>query len=367
MTTHSTNRQIFFILFLALTAYGVIDISRDMAQSAGTGSWITLLVTAIVFAVFAVIIVSLNNMHKGMMLFEYSEKLIGTPATYAISIFYVFYFVLMAVFLINRMSAILKTSFFPKTPVAAMVLISMPVFCYIGYKGIKTLARMCEFVGLIFIITSLAIHVFMLTQGNLDNIRPVFNSADVGRYAGAMKEAAFPFLGIEILLIIPMSKANDKNCVKTAFWTLIAIGIFYVLIVQSCIMKLGKNNILVHNDSLIEAIRDISFPNLNFFERMDIIFLTVGFMGLYLGISVLFTSMTEHLSKMIPKAKRPVIVIAVGVVVFVLTVVSSMYSGFPKLVTQVGLYLGVATCAVIPAILLIIAKIKKPRSKPKKP
>lgn len=337
-----------------------------MAESAGTGSWVTLLVTAIVFAVFAVIIISLNNMHKGMMLFEYSKELVGAPVTYAISIFYVFYFVLMAVFLVNRMSALLKSDFFPKTPLIAMAAISIPIFCYIGFKGIKVLARMCEFVGLVFIITSLAVHVFMLTQGNLDNIRPVFNSAEIGNYAGAMKDAAFPFLGIEILLIIPMSQANDKHCVKTAFFTLIAIGLFYVLIVQSCVMKLGIHNILVHNDSIIKAIRDISFPNLNFFERMDIIFLTIGFMGLYLGISVLFTSMTEHLSKMIPKAKRPVIVIAVGVSVFVLTVVSNMYSGFPKLVTQVGLYLGIATCAVIPTILLIVAKIKKPPTNPKK-
>lgn len=361
--THSTNRQIFFILFLSLTSYGVIDISRSMAQSAGTGSWIPLLVAALVFALFAAIIVSLNNMHKGMMLFEYSKLLIGTPATYVISIFYVGYFVMMAVFLINRMSSLLKYDFFPKTPMVAMAALSIPIFCYIGYKGIKTLSRMCEFIGLIFVITSLAVHVFMLTQGNLDNIRPVFNAAEIGSYAGAVKEAAIPFLGIEILLIIPMSKQNHKHCVKTAFWTLIAIGVFYVLIVDSCIMKLGKNNILSHNDSLVKAIRDISFPNLNFFERMDIIFLTVGFMGLYLGISVLFTSMTEHISKMIPKAKRPVIVVAVGITIFVLTVLSNLYPEFPKLVTELGLYLGLAACALIPSILLITAKIKKPRSK----
>ena len=357
--TKVSNRQIFFILLLTLTSYSVVDISRAMAQSAGTGGWITILVTALIFSVFAIVIVYLNNMFKQQMLFSYSKYLVGTPLAYILSFYYVIYFLMIAVFLVFNMATLLKSNFFFSTPVIPMIAISIPVFSYIAYKGINTIARMFEFLGLVFLITAISVHILMLTQGKLEYIRPVFNPAETGRYFGAIKEAIFSFLGIEVLLIIPMGKHNSKKSVKTAFFSLLVVGGFYVLIVESCIMKLGINNIVNYKASLIEAIRDTPMPFLNFLERTDILFLTVGFMGLYMGISMVFTVITEYLCRMFSKAKRAVIVIVLGAVVLILAVIAGMVSNFTKVVLELGIYMGVIACGAIPIVLLIIAKVKK--------
>ena len=57
MTNTITNRQMAFILFLTLTCYTIVTISKDMAESAGTGSWLTILVTALIFGLVAMGIV----------------------------------------------------------------------------------------------------------------------------------------------------------------------------------------------------------------------------------------------------------------------------------------------------------------------
>lgn len=357
--TKVTNRQIFFILVLTLTSYSIVDISRAMAEAAGTGGWFTLLVTALIFSIFAVIIVYLNNMFKGQMIVDYSKQLVGKTLAYAIAIYYVLYFLMIVVFLVVNMSRILNLDFFDKTPTIAMIIISVPIFCYIAYKGINTAARMCEILGLIFLLTGTTVHILMMSQGGFVNVRPVFNPAETGRYFSAMKETIFPFLGIEVLLIIPMGKHNSKKSVKTAFFAILTICALYILVVETCIMKLGVNDILNYSNSLIESIRDMALPFLDFLERMDILFLTIGFMGMYMGISIVFTAITEYLCKVFSKAKRVVIVIILGSLVIILAFLAGMWADFSKTVLQTGIVLGIISTCAIPTVLLIIAKVKK--------
>jgi len=354
-----TNRQIVFILLLTLTSYSVVDISRAMAASAGYGSWFTLLITSIIFSAVGIIVVSLANMYKGQMMHEYSCKLIGNFGGYAVSIYYVVYFSLIVVFLGLQLATILKADFFPKTPKAAILLAGIPVFCFIAYKGITALARLFEMIGMFYIVVGTTVHVIMFTQGNPNYILPLFNKADIGNYFAAIKDAIFPFLGIEILLIIPFSKENGKKSIITTALTVFAIGLFYILIVESCIMKLGMNDIVHYNSSIIVAIRDMELPFLDFMKRLDVLFLTVGFMGFFLGITIVYTAITEYLCRIFKNAKRMMIVIVLGALSFAACLILDTVEGFSDFVTSVGIYLGIGAGALIPGLLLIIAKRRK--------
>lgn len=359
MDNSITNRQIFFILLLTLTSYSLVGISKAMAESAGTGSWITILITSIFFGLAAIVIVSLNNMFKGKMLLDYATQLVGKPIGYCIAIYYIMYFLLIGVLLVISMGKLLKVDFFPKTPIWAIIMIGIPLFSYIAYKGINTIARLFEFFGLIFIITAVTVHILMITQGEVERILPLFNSSDMGNYLKAIKQAIFPFLGIEVLLIMPLSKKNGRKGIRTAFLSIISIGLFYILVIESCIMKIGINDIVNYNDSLIEAIRDISLPFLGFLERVDILFLTVGFWGIYLGISIVFTAIVEYLCKIFSRRSRLTIVIIVGIVIFILSLIANGILGFEEFVIETGTFLGMISCIIIPVILMIIAKVKK--------
>ena len=65
MKSSLTNRQLFFLLLLTLTAYTVISIPKIIAQGAGTGGWLSLMITALAFAAFAAMIVRLNSAFPG--------------------------------------------------------------------------------------------------------------------------------------------------------------------------------------------------------------------------------------------------------------------------------------------------------------
>ena len=284
-----TNRQMFFIILLTLTSYSIINVPKDMAASAGTGSWLVLFLASILAGLVAVIIVSLNNRFHGKMLFEYSAQLITQPGSYLLSLIYVVYFIFHIVFLVTLEAKLLKADFFPRSPLWAFPLFSIPVFCFIANKGINTISRLCELVGIVFIITGSFVHIIMLAEGDVNNILPLFNAQEIEDYARSFKHVYLPYAPLSVLLAIPLTQKNGNKSKKTAFFSLIAIGLFYILIVVNSVMKVGLNDIVKYDDSLIVAIRDTAPKFLEVVARLDILFLTVGFTGLFMGIAIIMT------------------------------------------------------------------------------
>ena len=145
------------------------------------------------------------------------------------------------------------------------------------------------------------------------------------------KPAIFPFLGIEVLLIIPFTRQNGKKSIRTAFFTVLAIGLFYILVVESCIMKVGINDIINYTDPLIVAIRDTAPRRMQFFSRLDILYLTIGFSGIFMGISIVLMAIVEYLCRMFPRARRMAVVISVCVVTYGLFLLASGINGYEDL------------------------------------
>jgi len=359
VNNYITNRQIAFLLFLTLTSYSVVDIARAMAASAGYGSWLTILVASLLFAFIGLVIISLNYRFKGDMICDYSKKLTGNFISIVITMYYIFYFFLIVVFLNTQLSSILEAEFIPRTPRAVTMAVSIPIFCFIAYKGVITVGRLVEYYGLIYLIIMAAVFIIMLTQESTMRIRPFFNEADAYLYFQALREAIFPFLGIEILLVIPLSHKNGKSVKTTVFLAIISIGLFYALVVESTILKLGMNDIMHYNNSAIVAIRDMELSFLNFLKRLDVLFLTVGFSGFFMGISVVYTAILELLSKLIPKAKRWLLIMIIGVISFILAMIVLESQAFTEFVLDTGRYLGLIAALVIPITLLILSKVKK--------
>ncbi len=363
MNNTITNRQVFFVLIVTLTSYSVIVIAKEMAQSAGTGAWLTILVTAMVFAIAAAIIMRLNNMFEEKMLFDYAPSLISKPGTFLLGFYFTLYFLFILVFLVTGLSKLLNADFFPKSPLWAFPLFGLPVFCYVAYKGVTNVARLAEIVGSVFVVTAVLVHTLMATEGHVNRILPLFNAAEIGNYISGFQYSIFPFLGIEVLLVMPISRKSVKKSAKTAFFSLLFIGLFYVLVVESSIMKLGLHDITNHNDALIVAIRDTSPQALEIIARLDILYLTVGFGGLFIGISLVMLNIVEYLCRMFKQVSRLVIVISVGVATFGLFFVVSGIKGYEEFSETVGTYLGIISSMVIPLGLLLIAKAKNKKKK----
>lgn len=356
------SRQIFFVYNMTLTSYSIVTVAKDMAQSAGTGAWLTVLVTALIFSLAAACAAGLGNMYKEKMLFDYAPSLIGYPMTLAVVFFLILYFLFILVFLVTSMTVMTNANFLLDTPPWALAAFSIPLFCFIAYKGVTGAARIAEAVGIVFLVVAISVHAFMLTDSNLDWIRPFFNPSDIGKYAQGFKYSVFPFLGLEILYVFPLSD-EIKRPARAAFLSLLFIGLFYILMIECCIAKVGITHLLHHKDALIVALRNTSPQTLQVLARMDILYLTVGYAGLFTGISIVMLAVVEYVCRVFRRVSRLVVVIAVGAAAFLLFLFVKDIKGYEEFVLSWGTLAGLVASLVLPFSLLLIAKLKNRKNK----
>jgi len=345
----------FFIIFMTLTSYTTIDLPKIMAQTAGRSSWIPILAISVLFGIAAAVIAKLNNMFLGKVFFDYSQEVIGKFFAYLIAVYFIAYFLIIGVYLQYKMVGVLASNFLPKTPKYILSFLALALFACVSYKGITSIARIFEIYGISFLAITLTICVFMIVDGDKYNVLPLFNPSEVKEYAKTMKDLIIPFGGLEVLLIIPFSDKNKKAPVK-AFFSLLFIGVFYVLIVESTIMNLGINNTILLNDSFIEALKITEAPVI---ERLDIFYLTFGLTSLFSGMIIVFCAVVEYACRIFLKAERLYVVIAVDILFFSACLTASSLRNISKTFESFMFYPIIISCFLIPLVVLILAKNRK--------
>ncbi len=358
MANSITNRQMFYVLIMTLTTYTSIDLPKLVAEKAGRSGWLLVLAVAFLFGVAAILVTKLNNRFPGMVLYDYSREIAGRFVSLVIIIYYILYFLTVGVYLKVKLVDFLSASFLPKTPQFLMLLIAVALFAYVSYKGVTNVARVLELFGIVFLVTTITICVIMLFQGMIYNIRPFWNPNEVKFFPGTVPYLFFPFGGVEVLLIVPFTKRNRKAPL-VSFLTMLFIGLFYALIIEGTICILGINNTILYNDSLIEAIKIVYIPII---ERTDIFYLTVGLSGLFAGMIMVFLSILEFICRLFARANRAVVTLAVAVVLYVLCLVGLGIPNITDTLNEIAPYLVVASSFVIPALLLLVAVIRKKRA-----
>ncbi|MEA4897532.1 MAG: endospore germination permease [Christensenellaceae bacterium] len=361
MQSSVSNRQIFFLLLLTMTAYTVISVPKVIAQGAGTGGWLSLMITSLLFAVSAVVIVRLNSAFPGMMLFEYSQRIVGRIMAYALAFYYILYFFVISAYLNVQLTAVLRVGFYPKTPEWAMTIVSVIVFGIVAHRGVVSVARFFEVIGTIFVITGIVTHFVMLLQGDLREVQPFFRASKIPEYLLGVKDCLFAFLGVELLTIFPLSGKSIGRSIATAFLTVLFIGVFYVFVVETCIMMLGMQSAQNYNFALIEAIKQIDNPVL---ERFDILFLTVGFAGLVAGVCGIYLALVEYAVRLFKKVNRLLIVVGVGAIIVALSIATQAVKPVMAAFESVLPITGLASAFLIPVILFLIAKVGGLAQKP---
>jgi len=326
-----------------------------MAETSGRSSWIPIIIASVIFGAAIVIITKLNNMHQKKALFDYSQEIVGKFFTYLIALYFLIYYLIIGLYLKLKFIGLLKSNFLPNTPEFVILLFGITLFGYVAYKGITNVARGCEIIGISFLIITVGICILMIAEGIHFNILPFYNTSETKKFAETMKKLILPFGGIDILLIIPFT-AKNRKAPKTAFLTLLLIGVFYVLIVEGTFMVLGVNNTIALNDSFIEAMKVVEMPII---ERTDVFYLTFGLTSLFAGMIIVFTVVTEFACRIFAKVKRHIMVMIIGVVFFILCLFGMNIKDYNELFASYATILTLISSLLIPTTLFTVAKIKR--------
>lgn len=359
MQNHVTNRQLFFIIFFTLVGYTVIELPRTMAESSGTGAWFTIALAAVFFMFAASIIAYLGCMFKEMTLFEYSRLLTGKFTAYIFAVIYAVYFFGVLSMIARSAAEIIKADFLHKTPIWAISFIMLITSYYAASKGITNLGRIFSFYGIFIILMAFAIHTILFFVGDLNNIRPFFDPSEAGKYINGTLTTILAFLGYEVITVIPFSKNNGKKAVYYTAGAILAAGLLYVYVVESCYAVVGVDDIVNYRDALIVAIRRVDVEFLQFLKRLDIVFILAWLAAIFCTINILIYTLNEYVCKILPQKSKPVTLPIVTLFVYIAGLIPGEFKTASEILTVFTGYMGLITAFFIPLLLLIIAKVKR--------
>lgn len=351
MKTTITNRQMYFILMLGL--FRTLEMSKNLAQTSGRSGWAFIIVASLIFGIAGVIIAKLNSMYENKVFFDYSQEISGKFLAYLFAFYYIIYYFYMGNYLIKALIDLISSNFFSKTPQSLLAFFGILTFIYVSYKGVQNIAKLAEFLGVLVVITSFFILTSMFLTGTKENILPIFNMKELN--FETLKYLIAPYGGIEFLLVISFTNINKKAC-KAVFLIILFIGLFYIAIVQANIITIGINNTMVLNDSFIEAMRIVEVPIV---ERMDILFLIVYFIYVSFSFILIYTAITEFACKIMPKIKRPILSVSIGIIAYFLYLFTKNIKNINNINEAIIPYIVIISSIIIPITVLITAKIKK--------
>ncbi|SKC85608.1 GerAB/ArcD/ProY family transporter [Maledivibacter halophilus] len=359
MNNTLTDRQIAFILFGIVVGYGIMPMAKNVAEGAGTGGWFTLLIATIISIIFTYMVTYLGYVHRNKTIYEYSEILVGKFLTKIFMIIYIVYFFLFFTIIVRMSSEVIRLTILLKTPVWVLCLLFLIVVYYAVSRGIRTIARICEIYGLMIIIFLLIIQISIFTQGEIVNLKPFFVIDDIKLYISAISTIIFPFIGIEILTVIPFDKKeNSKRLFLYNILIIALIGFLYILVVQSCISVMGVDGIILYKDSLLATIRRIDIPYLQFFRRLDGIFLPIWIISLFCTLILAAYGSIFLTGKLFKKFQHKKIFFIIFTASFIVAQIPRTINDIEKLLDYTS-YLGVIVVAPIPILLFIATKVKK--------
>lgn len=358
MNNFLTNRQISVMLYSIIIGYSVINIPKDIAEAAGTGGWFSLLVATLIFLLITYIITYLQYTYEGKTIYEYSEILVGKVVTNIFLIIYLIYFFVFFSMLVKRYSTTIKIVLLSKTP---EIFITILVFIVVGYaltKGINVIARVCEIYVPINILGTIFINYLLITKGKLVNLKPFFYSGDTMTYFKALLSTMLPFIGMEILLFMPITRRENKNIFRYTMLMVGFIGILYIYIVESAMSVVGVEILVLVRGTMLSILKGVDIYNLDIIRRLDGFYIVIWTTNLVCAVSLWGYGIIAILSRKIKRIKYNFLVIIIVVISFII-------SRIPKTADQIRLiikynsYLGIVVFLVIPVILFIITKVKK--------
>ncbi|MDP4177668.1 MAG: endospore germination permease [Bacillota bacterium] len=358
MENSITNRQISFMIYTIIVGYGVINIPKDAAEIAGTGSWVTILILTIVFMMVTYIITYLQYVYKDKTLFEYGQQLVGKFITYVLIIILAIYFFIYFTMIVRIYSETIVLIMLFKTPEIYLCLLLYIVVFYALIKGINVIARLCEVYGLINILGFILVNSLLISKGRLVNIRPLFVTADLMTYLKGAVNIILPFLGMEALFFIPINKTNNKSIFRYTVMMIAFIGILYIYIVETIISIIGVESVINLKTAFFTVVRGIDINSLEFLRRLDGVCVIYFTMNVICGVSLWGYGTITFTNKIFNKIKYKYIAIIVTIIGFIV-------SQLPKtkfqaeFILKYNSYVGFLIVIVIPIILFVITKVKK--------
>lgn len=358
MKENLSNRQIAFYIFGAVVGYGILSLPKQAAEYAATAGWISIIISTIITIMGMYIITFLNYTFKNMTFDEYSKILVGKFISKLFIVLFIIYLFMISSMSIRDASNIIKNSILIKTPSWIIILVLLCLCYYASSKGLQVIGRLCEFYGILIIVSTILISIVSFGEGDILNMLPVLGFTGIWGPLKSLKQLLVAFIGGELLLIVPFSNKNNNSVFKYTLFMIAFIGLFYIIVFESNLSIIGAEDLVHYYDAMIISAKRMDVHFLEFFRKIDGIVLATWIMALFTTISILSYGLIFFIKKLFKINNTFKLSTVIIILTFIISQLPPKTEDVRKILSYTS-YLGLFCSFIIPLILFIVTKVKK--------
>ncbi|MFD1019453.1 GerAB/ArcD/ProY family transporter [Thalassobacillus hwangdonensis] len=351
-----TRLQLVVILISTMIGVGIILMPRELAiQVNSPDLWMSIIYGAVAVSIISTLYVSLSQRYPGCSLYEMAPAIMGKFIGSVINLYYVFYCLVVAAYILRITAGIINNYLLDTTPLPVIIGCFLIVSLYLISNGAGDVVRFFQLYFPIMLFMFVVLCLLSIKDVDIQNVRPVFSN-ELLSSIGGVTITFFSFLGLEFLLFFA-SLVKKKPAKKLLVTLWISIWLTTAIYVTFHIISIGVLG--------VEELKEITFPTIEmaksiefkgfFFERFELIFLFGWLTTAFTSFTAYAFAMTLGFHKLFSRSK--LMLIPAGAAIFLLSL-------FPKGLTEVFHYssyvsiISIIATVALPLLLLVVSLIR---------
>lgn len=351
-------RQLMVLVFLTQIGDMILVYPAVITYYSHQDAWLASLL-GIPFGLLTVwLMLRMYQLMPGLTLIEALNVIFGKWLGGGLSVWYLFYFLVLSAIATREVGDFLTTQILPETPLRVVTLLFVIVLLWGVAYGIESLGRTGEMVLPLVVLFILLLVVCILPQAELSRLMPVFGSGAKSIASGTALAFAYPFGELVALLMLLPYATNRPHRSRDLLVTTMLGGLLLSSIVMISLMVMGpfftKHNIYA---SFILSQR-ISIGN--FLERIEAVMATIWIVSTYFKGAVYFYCFVLGSAQLFKLRSYRLLILPATMIVFgMASIIAPNITYYVSMIVNYWLDWDITCSLVIPLLALLVYHIRQ--------
>jgi len=267
------TKQYIWLLFIIVTSFTALQVPGLVIFQAGRDAWLSVITAWLLDVLLAVVYAYLGIRFSGENPVQYSMSILGKVFGIAVGLLFTLFFLVVSASLMRGLAMYIGNEFIPTTPLEIVLLTAYLVIAYITRKGIEVMARMCEILGPLYLLSFIVLFLLALPSFHLEQLKPQFDRGIYPFSSGSLM--ILSFIGICISMGWYSAVCNRPENGFLAKFRAASLGsamVALVIVLSTGIFGAAEAGNMVNPG--VQLVRFIHISD--YFERMEIIWMVIA-------------------------------------------------------------------------------------------
>lgn len=228
----STN-QFVWMIFSIIAAFATLEIPGLLIAHAGRDAWLSLAGAWFLDVLLAVVYAYMGLRFPGQNTVQYSISILGKYAGRIVGIMFPLFYLMIASAMMRSITELISSFFLLRTPIALTLAMSFLVIAYGVKKGIEAIARTCEVLGPLYLLSLVIMFALLTPKLEIHRLKPILAQGAYPILTGI--PYILSFLGICIIMgmYIPICNKPENGFLAKFIAVTLGVSMLGLVIVFS--------------------------------------------------------------------------------------------------------------------------------------